>query len=50
MDAEPVVLMDKDLAAKAIEPLVALIFDQLVEDAGLETLQGLLPIYVNVTF
>jgi hypothetical protein len=46
---DPVALLDKDLAAKTIEPLVTLIFDQLASDAGLETLQSLLPIDVIVT-
>jgi hypothetical protein len=46
---EPVVLLDKDMAAKTIEPLVTLVFEQLAENAGLETLQGLLPIDVSVT-
>jgi hypothetical protein len=46
---ECVALLDKDLAAKTIEPLVTLIFDQLASDAGLDALQGLLPIDVSVT-
>jgi hypothetical protein len=46
---EAVVLLDKDLAAKTIEPLVTLVLEQLASDAGLETLQGLLPIDVSVT-
>jgi hypothetical protein len=45
---EPVVLADKDLAAKIIEPLVALIFDQLASEVGLDVLQGQLPIDVSV--
>jgi hypothetical protein len=45
---QPVALLDKDLAAKTIEPLVTLILNQLASDMGLETLQGLLPIDVNV--
>jgi hypothetical protein len=46
---EAVVLLDKDLAAKTIEPIVTLVIEQLASDAGLETLQGLLPIDVSVT-
>jgi hypothetical protein len=46
---EPVVLLDKDLAAKTVEPLVTLVLEQLASDAGLDTLQGLLPIDVSVT-
>jgi hypothetical protein len=42
--------MDKDTAAKTIEPIVALIFDQFASEVGLEALQGLLPIDVSVTF
>jgi hypothetical protein len=46
---DPVVLLDKDLAVKTIEPLVTLVLEQLASDAGVETLQGLLPIDVSVT-
>jgi len=46
--SEPAVLLDKDLAAKTIEPLVARLFDQLASEAGLDVLQGQLPITVSV--
>jgi hypothetical protein len=46
---EPVALLDKDLAAKTIEPLVARIFEQLEADLGFHALQRLLPIDVGVT-
>jgi hypothetical protein len=48
-DTEPVVLMEKELAAKTVEPLVTRIFDQLASDEGLEAIQALLPIDVGVT-
>jgi hypothetical protein len=41
-------LMDKDLAAKTIEPIVTLVLDQLVSKMGLDAIQGLLPIDVSV--
>jgi hypothetical protein len=47
---EPIAIVEKDLAAKTIEPLVTRIFDQLVEDVGLDEVQSMLPIDVSVTF
>jgi hypothetical protein len=41
--------MEKELAAKTVEPLVTRIFDQLASDEGLEAIQALLPIDVGVT-
>jgi hypothetical protein len=49
-DREPVALMDTDLAAETIEPLVTLMLDQLALDMGVEALRSLLPIDVSVTF
>jgi len=47
--AEPLELMDQDLAASTLEPLVTCIFDQLAAEMGLQQLRRWLPIDVAVT-
>jgi hypothetical protein len=44
----PVELMDKDTAAATIEPLVALVFQQLAQEMGKTWLQSQVPIDVTV--
>jgi hypothetical protein len=45
---EPVQIIDKDEAAKTIEPLAMLVFQQLASEMGTETMQALLPIDIDV--
>lgn len=48
--ADAVALMDKDLAAKTLEPVITLMFDQLASDVYPEVLEAMLPIDVEVAF
>ena len=46
---EPLELIDQELAATTLEPLVSRIFDQLAAEMGLQRLRRWLPIDVGVT-
>jgi hypothetical protein len=48
MSEEPIVLMDKDAAAVAVEPLVRLLIDQCVKERGLGAVQAMLPLRAKV--